>query len=61
MIGQSGLDDEELYDRALRGEDISSVIGLGELQNLDGDRKKHKHHHKKAKMVNLDTTELDYQ
>ena len=29
VIGQSGLDDEDLYNRALAGEDISGVIGLG--------------------------------
>ena len=40
VIGQSGWDDEELYNRAIRGEDISGVIGLGDLQNLSHKKKK---------------------
>ena len=28
VIGKSGLDDEDLYNRALNGEDISGVVSL---------------------------------
>ena len=34
VIGKSGLDDEDLYNRALNGEDISGVIGLSQLQDV---------------------------
>ena len=43
VIGKSGLDDEDLYYRALSGEDISGVIGLQSLDNKD--ESSHKRHH----------------
>ena len=35
VVGKTGWDDEALYNAAIRGEDISGIIGLGgDLQNL---------------------------
>ena len=70
VIGQSGLDDEDLYYRAINGEDISGAIGLSDLRSSKRrhGKKNKKHSPKKSKkakkgtsayLANLDT-ELDY-